>query len=234
MRDAGSFPLFRRFATLDAIDPASLARRCHTDGITDIAALEARATAVFQEHPALAAAIWGDRYEYVRLVTAELVDRRMGLPAPLERIALPSVTGGRLEDWTYGGGHVDLDALMRRLIADTTLFRTPLPEPRRIRWARHGARTWGFYRRETSEIVVNPLLDSPDTPAFVLDFLVYHELLHHEQEVEEHELGPRNHLAHGPRFRAREQEHPHWQEANRFLDTFEERYISRPAGRTRR
>lgn len=37
---------------------------------------------------------------------------------------------------------------------------------------------FGHYDFTTDEIQISPMLDTPDVPAFVVDFVMYHELLH--------------------------------------------------------
>lgn len=68
---------------------------------------------------------------------------------------------------------------------------------------------------------MSPLLNSPDAPAFVLDFIVYHELLHYE----DHLTGWAG-LPHGGDFRARERRFPRHVEADGWLDAFHDRFVA--------
>ena len=60
--------------------------------------------------------------------------------------------------------------------------------------SRASKRQWGFFRFQDKCIALNPLLDSPDVPRFVVEFVRYHELLH----------GDMPSAGHNPDFRARE------------------------------
>ncbi len=62
-------------------------------------------------------------------------------------------------------------------------------------------------------MLINSLLDSPDVPAGVIKFLIYHEQLH-AQGYKMHDL----------EFRRAERRYPDYQEWNHFLDTLTERY----------
>lgn len=69
------------------------------------------------------------------------------------------------------------------------------PRISELRWSRHVMKSmWGFCRHSDRQIRINCLLNSPDVPLFVLEFLLYHELLHAEMP----------HEGHGPAFRQRE------------------------------
>lgn len=53
------------------------------------------------------------------------------------------------------------------------------PKVSDIRYAReYLKRCWAFFRHTDSRIVVSPIINSPDVPRFVVEFLVYHEMLH--------------------------------------------------------
>ena len=77
-----------------------------------------------------------------------------------------------------------------------------------------------------SHIRVNPWLDSSIVPAFVIEFLLYHELLHHQDVM----VLDNAHSYHDRAFREREQLHPNTIEANAFVDTLLDHWRPRPAG----
>jgi hypothetical protein len=86
----------------------------------------------------------------------------------------------------------------------------------RIGWSERPARNlMGRFERGTPEglIVVNRLLDSPLTPPWYLDFLVFHELLH---AVIPPRPGSSRLLIHPPEFRRIEREHPQHARAKHF------------------
>lgn len=93
----------------------------------------------------------------------------------------------------------------------------------RIRWARATRRRSGSVRTrsralatycfEDSTIRVNPVLDSPKVPRFVVEWIVFHELLHHVLPVER--AGARNRY-HTESFRAFERGFERYEEARRW------------------
>jgi hypothetical protein len=69
------------------------------------------------------------------------------------------------------------------------------PQHGQLVWSRKPLKNlWGFCRFSDMRITINSLLDSPDVPRFVLEFLMFHELLHAEMP----------HAMHNADFRARE------------------------------
>ena len=48
-----------------------------------------------------------------------------------------------------------------------------------LTWGRAGRRTLGHYDHAKKTIVISSLLDSPHVPNYVLDYIMYHEMLHH-------------------------------------------------------
>jgi hypothetical protein len=88
-----------------------------------------------------------------------------------------------------------------------------------IGWGRMPARRrrksirLGVYDHQTREIRIHPALDRPDVPAFFVEFIVFHEMLH--------QLFPSpsgsNRRVHHPRgFRDREKAYPHYAAAIRW------------------
>ena len=48
-----------------------------------------------------------------------------------------------------------------------------------LKWSKRANRSlWGFFRYEDKSITINSVLSSPDVPLFVLEFLMFHEMLH--------------------------------------------------------
>jgi len=53
------------------------------------------------------------------------------------------------------------------------------PKVSDIRYAKKPLkRYWGFCRYSDGRITLNPIINSPDVPRFVIEFLLYHEILH--------------------------------------------------------
>ena len=115
------------------------------------------------------------------------------------------------------GTHFDLTTVLSRV---SERFFAGATESVHIGWGRsrkrHGRRTrtrsraLATYCFEDTTIRVNPVLDSPRVPDFVIDWVVYHELLHHILPVEK--SGDRRRY-HTTRFRALERAYPLYNEA---------------------
>ena len=81
-------------------------------------------------------------------------------------------------------------------------------------------RSWGrlgHYDPTHNTITLSPVLDSPDVPRFVVDFIVYHEMLHAVFEGAEN-YGFRRH--HPPAFRRTERSHPDYEAVRKFIKSF--------------
>lgn len=82
-------------------------------------------------------------------------------------------------------------------------------------WSVTGGR-WelGHYDRSHHTIVLNRMLDHPSVPEYVVDYVLYHEMLHLVFPVER--KGGRR-CVHPPEFRAREHEYPRHREAEAWI-----------------
>ena len=106
----------------------------------------------------------------------------------------------------------DLDASFRRVRA--AHFDGKIERPG-LRWGSIASkRTFGSYRFSEDRLTVSPRLDASDVPQWLLDFIVFHELLHKEHGITAR--GSRRY-AHTAAFRAAERAHPRHHEAENFL-----------------
>jgi hypothetical protein len=81
-------------------------------------------------------------------------------------------------------------------------------------------RSWGrlgHYDPAHHTITLSPVLDSPKVPRFVVDFIVYHEMLHAVFEGAE-DYGFHRH--HPPVFRRTERAHPDYEAVKKFIKNF--------------
>jgi len=81
-------------------------------------------------------------------------------------------------------------------------------------------RSWGrlgHYDPVHNTITLSPVLDSPDVPRFVVDFIVYHEMLH-TVFSDEKNYGFRRH--HPPAFSRTERAHPDYKAVKKFIKNF--------------
>jgi len=80
------------------------------------------------------------------------------------------------------GVHHDLDTTFRRV--NEQCFASALTRPR-LTWSRtFTGRVFGHYDPLRDTVMISCTLDHPDVPAFVLDFVMYHELLHKQLGVD--------------------------------------------------
>jgi len=75
-------------------------------------------------------------------------------------------------------------------------------------------RKFGHYEQVRDRVVMSQTLDSPNVPRFVVEFVLYHELLH-KQYGAKYINGKRR--VHTPEFRRTEQQFKHYQEAEQWL-----------------
>lgn len=75
-------------------------------------------------------------------------------------------------------------------------------------------RRLGYYFEPLNLLAINSVMDSEEVPRYVLEFVVYHELLHHI-DADSHRKGKRVH--HTKRFREQERRFKHFDEAEKWL-----------------
>lgn len=110
-----------------------------------------------------------------------------------------------------GAAH-DLDALFDRL--NRTYFEGEMKKPA-LGWSLRGSRRLlGHYDPAHHAIVVSRLLDDDRVPEYVVEYVLYHEMLHLKHPVEYRD---RRRCVHSPAFKAEERRFPKYREANRFL-----------------
>lgn len=81
--------------------------------------------------------------------------------------------------WPEGEGGYSLVALRDAVLETKRHFPAGAPLVGDLRWSkRPNPRLWGFFRYSDKSITLNCVLDSPDVPLFVVEFLMFHEMLH--------------------------------------------------------
>ncbi|MGE0129608.1 MAG: hypothetical protein AB7U82_16135 [Blastocatellales bacterium] len=112
---------------------------------------------------------------------------------------------------TRGHAH-DLDESFARVNA--VYFNNQMPKPRLV-WNRTlTARKFGHYQPGRDTIMISITLDAPGVPDHVLDFVMYHELLHKKHGSM---IVNGRRLAHSPAFRADERQFAGYEEAERLI-----------------
>jgi hypothetical protein len=109
----------------------------------------------------------------------------------------------------------DLEEIFHRLNRRFFDDRLPLP---RLGWSYQRARTLlGHYDSGHATIIISRLLDSPKAPLYLVEYVVYHEMLHIQFPTERH--GHRR-VMHSREFRAAEKKFPQYELACKQLKRF--------------
>lgn len=144
-----------------------------------------------------------DRTRSLRRKTLITQGRKHDLKAILESVC-----------HTYFNGEIDLRIGWGR-------------RPRRHRTARRRrrsvSRALATYNFETRTILVSPVLDAPNVPQYVLEWIVYHEVLHHVLPVQEIS-GRRRYHTH--QFRVLERAFIHYEAAKQWEETHLDQLLS--------
>lgn len=125
-----------------------------------------------------------------------------------------STRARRIEDLPAGVAH-DLGPMFAAL--NLEYFGGVLPRPR-LGWSK---RAWtsqfGCFDPSLNQIVMNRRLDSPDVPAYAVELILYHEMLHVKHPLRAAACGLQ---AHSPEFRAEEKRFREYARARKFLEHF--------------
>ncbi|HEX4782982.1 MAG TPA: M48 family peptidase [Candidatus Sulfotelmatobacter sp.] len=110
------------------------------------------------------------------------------------------------------GHFFDLDIVFEDL--NTRFFHGLMARPR-MSWSQTKTRRiLGHYDPAHNAIVISRIFDHPAVPGFVLEYIVYHEMLHLKHPVR---LRGSRRCVHSAEFQAEEKLFPHMAEANAFL-----------------
>ena len=111
------------------------------------------------------------------------------------------------------GRHHDLSTLFEQL--NQQYFAGGLRRPH-IGWStRSWRRQFGCYDPGPNQIVLNRRMDRPGVPQFVVEYVLYHEMLHVKHPTRRSGCSL---LSHSPEFRAEEKRFVHFTIARKFLD----------------
>ena len=112
------------------------------------------------------------------------------------------------------GGHVDLDALFSRL--NEQYFGCSLDKPQLSWSAKRSRYVLGRYDTTHHVIFISRIFDDPEIPAYVAEYVLFHEMLHvkHRSCVHNARL-----VVHTPEFKAEERTFLQYQEAKLWLKT---------------
>lgn len=218
VRHGGGRPEYHELAERRACDPAALARQVLEEDLGE----RAKTQLLERQYTSLARAIYPSLREFRSAVEDALFELQHPDQATGRARAVP-IFDPRPDQQLTPGPHHDLGRLMaaareeaRPLLGVPKLPTWEVP----VAWTRRLVKGWyGMAHWEPGgapgqgRIRINRLLDSPDVPAAVVRFLLWHEYLH---------LYLRQ--GHTRPFRELERRWPGMVEADRFLDTLNERF----------
>lgn len=228
-----------------AFDPIDLAQRIVDEKLGWEAELDLLST-VWNDNPACGVVYRQDETAFREEVGRErtkLLNTLVSKPKTDPTVSAV-VPAGPPRKWEEQESRRSLPELMSAVAAVKRHFPSGAPMVGELRWMDHATRLWGFFRYDDKCVSLNPLLDSPDVPRFVVEFVLFHELLH----------GDMPSAGHNADFRARERQFlaspraieearalgiaptagstvDYWRvRAEIFLDTFERRFEWRKPG----
>lgn len=112
------------------------------------------------------------------------------------------------------GHHRSLLESYLRVTLDMDLV---VPDTPTLSWSKEvSRRRFGHWDPEHKAIVVSQILDDPNVPEFVLDYVVYHEILHIIHPVKMGSGSKRR--VHTATFRRDERKFPQWKEAEAWIN----------------
>jgi predicted metal-dependent hydrolase len=119
---------------------------------------------------------------------------------------------GRKQLRSARGHFYDLDAIFEEL--NTRFFHGLMARPR-MSWSQNKTRRMlGHYDPAHNAIIISRVFDHPAVPGYVLEYIVYHEMLHLKHPVK---LRGSRRCVHSAEFQAEEKLFPRAAEANLFL-----------------
>ena len=140
---------------------------------------------------------------YRRYVSAQHMSRKAHLVRQMR---------GRKRIHSAQGHTYDLDAIFEEL--NTRFFHGLLARPRMTWSGEHARNRLGHYDPAHNAIVVSRVFDHPRVPRVVVEYIVYHEMLHLKHPVR---LRGSRRCVHSAEFQAEERLFPRLAEAKQFL-----------------
>ncbi len=118
------------------------------------------------------------------------------------------------------GAHRSLLESYLRVSLDMDLA---LPQVPRLSWSRTVAgHRFGHWDADHNVVVLSQILDDADVPEFVLDYVLYHELLHIVHPVRMGSGSRR--IVHSAAFRRDERRYPRWREGEEWIHKLARRH----------
>ena len=116
------------------------------------------------------------------------------------------------------GDLYDLQTLFQKLNAE---YFSGLMIPPRLRWSgRNATRRLGYYHPDSDTITISNFLDQKGIPSYVMEYVLYHEMLHKHvglKKVNSYRI------AHSSQFKRKEKRYKRYQEAEKFLHSLQKK-----------
>jgi predicted metal-dependent hydrolase len=132
---------------------------------------------------------------------------------PSSDFELPGARRSHRTSLLRPGRHHSLLESFKRVNAE--YFKSRIEQPELCWSPARARRTLGSYQERADRVIISQMFDQPHVPPFVLDYLMYHELLHKFLGVGRRDSGKR--LMHGQDFKRLEKRFRHFKEAQAFL-----------------
>ena len=119
---------------------------------------------------------------------------------------------GRKQLGESAGAHFNLEEMFEQL--NVRFFGGLMARPA-LSWSRQASRTLlGHFDAAHHAIIISRIFDKPQTPRWLVEYILYHEMLHLKFPVQHR--GARR-CVHSAEFRAEEQRFPHYEQAKERL-----------------
>lgn len=166
------------FEEKKAFDPRALANRFYDENVAPQEQL-AQLQKVFDESSVCKLVYRSDFKAFYDEVQDAFKDR-LGPPAPkLPPTVVESLPRKALGKWPDGEKGYSLIELRDAVLACPKHFPKGAPVIGDLAFSKRPlSNLFGYFRYSDRAVVINSVLDSPDIPRFVLEFLLFHELLH--------------------------------------------------------
>lgn len=113
------------------------------------------------------------------------------------------------------GKVVDLGEVFNRV--NKNHFQGSIARPHLVWSTRPTYRKFGHYAFDTDTVMISTSLDSSQVPDYVLDYIMYHEILHKKMGIVQKNG---QNVAHTPEYNSQEKQFPSWSEAQDFLERY--------------
>ncbi len=165
------------FEEKKTFDPDELASSCIASNL-GLAAIQERIRELWEKTGACRVAYRNDQRTFHEEVM-QAITRASAPPRPPAPPKLVELVPTQLASWPEGNDGYSLIELRDAVVAQGTHFPKGAPTVQELRWSKALVGSyWGMCRTAERSITINRALNSPDVPRFVMEFLMYHELLH--------------------------------------------------------